>query len=132
MTRARVNRTRTRICQQKLLLPQQDVDGASSTISPRGISVGEHGPMLPEALSHARLEDREIPLGMQPPAVDDADAAMAVATIVDEPLQARDGFRGGLAMQVEPAAGGVFSALQSFRSSRRSTPGATKPDSETS
>jgi hypothetical protein len=60
--------------------------------------------MLPEALPHEPLEDRDIPLGVQPPAVDDADAAMAVATIVDEPLQARDGFRGGLAMQVEPAA----------------------------
>jgi hypothetical protein len=42
--------------------------------------------MLSEALPHARLEDREIPLGMQPPAVDDADAAIVVVTIVDEPL----------------------------------------------
>ena len=68
--------------------------------------------MLSEALPHARLEDREIPLGMQPPAVDDADAAIVVVTIVDEPLQARDGFRGSLTMQVEPAAWGVLSTLQ--------------------
>jgi hypothetical protein len=94
------------------LFPQQHVDRASSTIGPRRISVGEHGPMLPEALPHARLEDRDIPLRVQPPAVDDADAAIAVATIIDEPLHARDGFRSGHAMQVEPAAGGVFSALQ--------------------
>ena len=68
--------------------------------------------MRPEALPHARLQDRDIPLGVQSPAVDDADAAMAVAAIVDEPLYARDGFLGGPAVQVEPAAGGVFSALQ--------------------
>jgi hypothetical protein len=68
--------------------------------------------MLSEALPHARLEDREIPLGMQPPAVDDADAAIVVVTIVDEPLQARDRFRGGLTMQIEPAAWGVLSTLQ--------------------
>ena len=69
--------------------------------------------MLLEAFPHARLEDRDLPLGMQPPAVDDADAAMlTVAAIVDEPLHARDGFRGGLAMQVEPAGRGVFSTLQ--------------------
>lgn len=49
---------------------------------------------------------------MQPPAVDDADAAIVVVTIVDEPPQARDGFRGGLTMQVEPAAWGVLSTLQ--------------------
>jgi hypothetical protein len=42
--------------------------------------------MLPEALPHARLEDREIPLGMQPPAVDDADAPTVMVTLVDEPL----------------------------------------------
>jgi hypothetical protein len=68
--------------------------------------------MLSEALPHARLEDREIPFGMQPPTVDDADAAIVVVTIVDEPLQARNGFRGGLTMQIEPAAWGVLCTLQ--------------------
>src|ERR1700732_2769835 len=68
--------------------------------------------MLSEALPHARLENREIPLGMQSPAVDDGDAAIVMVTIVDEPLQARDRFRGSLTMQVEPAAWGVLSTLQ--------------------
>jgi hypothetical protein len=49
---------------------------------------------------------------MQPPAVDDGDAAIVVVTMVDEPLQARDGFRSGLTMQVEPAAWGLLSTLQ--------------------
>ena len=68
--------------------------------------------MLPEALPHAGLEDRDIPFGVQPSAVDDTDAAVTVATVVDEPLHAREGFRGGQTMQVEPAAGRMVSALQ--------------------
>ena len=67
--------------------------------------------MAPEILPHARLEDRHIPFGMQPPAVDDADASVAMAPAVDELLHVRDGFRGGLGVQVEPAAWGVVSAL---------------------
>ena len=67
--------------------------------------------MLLEALPYAGLEDRDIPFGVQPPAVDDADTAMAAAG-VHETLHARNRFRGGLAMQVEPAGGGVVSALQ--------------------
>jgi hypothetical protein len=37
---------------------------------------------------------------------------MAVATFVDEPLHARDCFRRGQAMQVEPTACSVFSSSQ--------------------
>jgi hypothetical protein len=48
---------------------------------------------------------------MQPPAVDDADASVAMPSAVDKPLHVRDGFRSGLGVQVEPAAWGVFSAL---------------------
>ena len=44
--------------------------------------------------------------------MDDADTTMAVARSADETLQARDGFGGGLAVQVEPVTGDVFSALQ--------------------
>lgn len=68
--------------------------------------------MLPQAFPHGPLENRHTPLGMQPPAVDDADAAMAATAAVDEPPYACDGFRGRLAMKVEPIAGDVFSALQ--------------------
>jgi len=67
--------------------------------------------MAPEKLPDTRFEDRHIPLGMQSPAVDDADASVAVAPVVDELLHVRDGFRGGLGVQIEPAAWGVVSAL---------------------
>jgi hypothetical protein len=49
---------------------------------------------------------------MQSPAVDDADASMALALDVDELFHARDGFRGCLAVQVERAACGVVSAFE--------------------
>jgi hypothetical protein len=68
--------------------------------------------MLPEARPHARLEDRDAPLGVQATAVDDAHAAMPAMAVVNELLDARGGFRGGLAMQVEPPPGNVFDALQ--------------------
>jgi hypothetical protein len=48
---------------------------------------------------------------MQPPAVDDADASVAMVPAVDKLLHVRDGFRGGLGVQVEPAPRGVVSAL---------------------
>ena len=67
--------------------------------------------MSPEILPHARLEDRHIPFGMQPPAVDDADASVAMAPAVDELLHVRDSFGGGLGVQIEPAAWSVVSAL---------------------
>ncbi len=67
--------------------------------------------MAPEILPHTRLEDRHIPLGMHPPAVDDADASVAMASVIDKPLHVRDGFRSGLGVQVEPAAWSVVSAL---------------------
>jgi hypothetical protein len=68
--------------------------------------------MLPEARPHARLEDGDVPLGVQAAAVDDGDAAMPAVAVVNELLDARGGFPGGLAMQVEPPAGSVFAALQ--------------------
>ena len=40
---------------------------------------------------------------------------MTVASSIDEPLHGGNGFRGGFAMQVEPTAGDVFSALQSSK-----------------
>ena len=43
--------------------------------------------------------------------MDDADASVAVAPDVDELLHVRDGFRGGLGVQVEPAAWDVVAAL---------------------
>ena len=93
------------------LLPQQHVDRASATICPRGIRIGQHGRMAPEIVPHTRLEDRHVPLGMQPPAVDDADASVAMAPAGNELLHVRDGFLGGLGVQVEPAAWSVVSAL---------------------
>jgi len=48
---------------------------------------------------------------MQPSAVDDADASVAVAPVVDELLHARDGLGDGLGVQVQPAAWDVVSAL---------------------
>jgi hypothetical protein len=92
------------------LLPQQHIDRASSTIGPRGIGVSEHGPMLPEALTHPRLQDRDLPFGVCAPAMDDTDAAMADS--VDQAFHVRDSFRSGHAMQIEPAAGSMFPARQ--------------------
>ena len=66
--------------------------------------------MASKILPHTRFEDRDIPLGMQASAVDDADASVAMAPAVDEPLHVRDGFRGGLGVQIETAAWGVVSA----------------------
>jgi hypothetical protein len=66
--------------------------------------------MAAEMLPHTRLEDRHIPLRMQPAAVDDADASVAMMPAVDELLYLRDGFRGGLGVKIEPAAWSVVSA----------------------
>ena len=66
--------------------------------------------MAAKILPHTRLEDRHIPFRMQPAAVDDANASVAMTPVVDELLYLRDSFRGGLGVQIEPAAWGVVSA----------------------
>jgi hypothetical protein len=48
---------------------------------------------------------------MQSAAVDDGDASMALALVIDELLHLRDGFRSRLAVQVESAGCGVVSAF---------------------
>ena len=68
--------------------------------------------MLPEARPHARLEDRDIPRGVQAAAVDETDAAMPAPAVLDELLYARRGFSSRLTMQVEPPARRVLPALQ--------------------
>ena len=67
--------------------------------------------MSAEILSHARLEDRHIPFGMQSPAVDDGYASVAMASAVDELFHARHGFGSSVAVQVEHVAWDVVSAL---------------------
>jgi hypothetical protein len=68
--------------------------------------------MASEILPHARLEDRHIPFGMQSAAVNDGHASVAMAATVDELFHVRDGFIGGLAVQVEHAARRVVAALE--------------------
>jgi len=67
--------------------------------------------MASEILPHACLEDGDISFGMQSAAVDDRNAFVATALMVDELLHVRDGFHRRLAMQIEDAAGDVVSAF---------------------
>lgn len=78
----------------------------------RSIGEGEHAPVLPEVPAHARFEDGNLSLRVQTAAVDDADAAMARATGVDESFHAGECVDGHQAVQVEIIAGRVVSALQ--------------------
>ena len=63
-----------------------------------------------KARPHARLEDRDVPLGVQATAVDDADAAMPAVAVVNELLDARGGFPAVLPWSSRLP--GVFAALQ--------------------
>lgn len=69
--------------------------------------------MLSEKPPDGGLENRLVPFRVQPAAMHDADAAMAiVATVLDEPLHAGDGLGGGDAMQVERVGCDVVSASE--------------------
>jgi hypothetical protein len=94
------------------LLSQQHINRAAPAVCARRIRVGEYRRMAPEKLSHARLQDGDILLGVQASAVDDADTSMTEAPALDELFHARDRFRGRLAVEIERAGGRIVSALQ--------------------
>src|SRR5580765_3019552 len=96
----------------RALFPQQHVDRATATIGPRRVRVPEHAGNALEKRPHARFEEGEVLFGMQSPAVNDADTAMAMVAAVDELFHARHGFRRRLAVQVERAACRIISALE--------------------
>jgi hypothetical protein len=68
--------------------------------------------MLPEPLAHARLEDRDMAIGVSSLPMHDADAAIATMTAVDEPLCADHCLGESLTMQVESGAWTMVSTFQ--------------------
>src|SRR5205823_3990568 len=75
--------------------------------------VSEHRPMGPEVLTHAFFQDRRVAVGVQPAAVDDADASVApVPAVLDEPLDAGARLGSRHAVQVAAVADDVRTLLQ--------------------
>jgi hypothetical protein len=69
--------------------------------------------MRPEVLPHARLEDRRFPFGVQPAAVDNADASMtAVPAVLDKPPHVGERGISRHAVQVAAAADNVLASFE--------------------
>lgn len=68
--------------------------------------------MLAQLVADPRLQDRHVPFRVQPPAMNDAHAAVAMARRIEETSERGIGFRGGLSVEIHPRGGLDVAAFQ--------------------